>query len=129
MRRFTYALLLIIATAPSAAGQTKLSSAPLTRLTAPVAIDRSAPARPVMKPSSGRRDALWNGIAIGAAVGVLAAFTSAAEAPADGKVAIIVGAAFVGGCIDARLDSNARPATRTPRPGRHLAVVSYSIRF
>jgi hypothetical protein len=72
------ALLLTLATAPAAVGQTLVNSASVTKLTADVAGDRTARHRSGARIQSRRTDTLWNGIAIGAALGVLAAFTTAA---------------------------------------------------
>jgi len=50
------------------------------------------------------RDSLWNGILIGAALGLVATQTTAAEAPTDGKVAVVALTALAGAWIDARFE-------------------------
>lgn len=129
MRALTLALLLTLAIAPSAAGQTLVNSASVRKLTADVAADRALRVRSAAQVQPRRRDALWNGIAIGAALGALAAFTTAAEAPTDGKVLIVVGAALGGAWVDARLDINSTPPPRRDRPVRPALAACYSIRF
>src|SRR5689334_7389695 len=54
-------------------------------------------------PSARRRDPLWNGILIGAALGVLAIYTTAAEAPPSGKATTVVLLAATGAFVDSRL--------------------------
>jgi hypothetical protein len=76
-----------------------------------------------------RRDSLWNGILIGAALGVVGILTTAAEAPASGKVAIIVMSAALGGYVDSRLQvTSPVPPPRGAGGGRRL-VVAASVRF
>jgi hypothetical protein len=60
------------------------------------------------RPAS-RHDSIWNGLLIGAAVGALAAFTTAREAPLDGKIAIILMTGGLGAWIDARHDRRHAP--------------------
>lgn len=129
MRPLSLALLLTLAMAPSAAGQTLVNSASVTKLTADAAVARSARNRSSARVQSRRRDSLWNGIAIGAALGVLATFTTAAEAPTDGKVLIIVGSALGGAWVDARLDVNSAPSPRSDRPVRPRLAAFYRVRF
>lgn len=74
-----------------------------------------------------RRDSLWNGILIGAALGVVSLFTTAAEAPPSGKVAIVVMSAALGGYIDSRLEVKS-PYPVWGRSGPRLAVLK-AVRF
>lgn len=129
MRPLTLALLLTLTIAPRAAGQTLVNSASVRKLTADVAADRASRDRSAAQVQPRRRDALWNGIAIGAALGALAAFTTGAEAPTDGKVLIVAGAALAGAWVDARLDVNRTPSPRRHGPVRLGPAVSYRIRF
>lgn len=72
------------------------------------------------------RDSLWNGILIGAALGVVATQTTAAEAPTDGKVVVVALAALAGAWIDARLE---RVAGIGGRPGPVRLTVGGRVRF
>lgn len=76
-----------------------------------------------------RRDSLWNGILIGAALGVVGILTTAAEAPASGKAAIVVMTAALGGYVDSRLQvTSPIPPPRGAGGGRRF-VVRASMRF
>lgn len=76
-------------------------------------LSRGVGARPsVNAPNHGGGDPLWNGILIGAALGVVAIMTTAAEAPPSGKAATVVMIAALGGYVDSRL-----AVTSVVRPG------------
>lgn len=74
------------------------------------------------------KDSLWNGILIGAAIGILANLTTAAEAPPSGKVMVVITAAATGGWVDSRFEITARPGWLN---GRHRSALGlgYRIRF
>jgi hypothetical protein len=78
--------------------------------------------------SSGGGDSLWNGILIGAALGVAAIFTTAAEAPPSGKVATVVMTAALGGYVDSRLAVTSPIGPGRERRGRRLLFVK-AVRF
>ncbi len=83
----------------------------------------------VQAPSPPRRDPLWNGLLIGAALGLLAIVTTAAEAPSSGKVTTVVMLAGTGAFIDWRMSiAHGLP---TPAQGRRnpRLVVRRALRF
>lgn len=79
-------------------------------------------------PNQRARDSIWNGILIGAALGIVAIVTTAAEAPPSGKATTVVMIAALGGYVDSRL-AVARPfRPDTIGKGRRIGV-RMSIRF
>lgn len=70
-----------------------------------------------------RRDSIWNGLVIGAALGVLAIVTTAAEAPPSGKVTTVVMLAATGAIVDWRLSvTHGLPTPRPGAPGPRLTL-------
>lgn len=74
------------------------------------------------------KDGLWNGILIGAAIGVLANFTTAAEAPPSGKVMVVITAAATGGWVDSRFEVTGQPGWLN-RVHSHGFGLRYRLRF
>jgi hypothetical protein len=128
MRPVALALLLVVMAGAPASAQVIGESSRLVTVAPERVTDPPAPGA-APSAQAGRRDRLWNGIVIGAALGLLGVFTTAAEAPLDGKVVIVAGAALAGACVDARFDRAPRNAWNGGQPPPAGPAVRYTIRF
>jgi len=74
------------------------------------------------------KDPIWNGVLIGAALGLVAIVTTAAEAPPSGKATTVVMIAALGGYIDSRLAVTGIVRSGSGGRGRQIALRK-SLRF
>lgn len=97
-------------------------------LEARLANRRSGARRSASQSGHAGGDSIWNGVLIGAALGVVAILTTAAEAPPSGKAASVVMIAALGGYVDSRLAVTGAVRRGPEARGRRL-VLSKSVRF